>query len=362
MESSSITPRRRGERVRDVEHERGDVELGGVAAAGEHRQHPRLAEPLLGEVVDDEAVAAEQLDAEVGGAERAPPPSRATPGSPRTPASGSSPSKAAAASRTTSRAPCTRAAACGEVEGVALVVGDRLAEHDPLGGVLDRLVERRLRDADRDGGRPEPGPGPHRERGRGAGASQRPRSTVAANGTHRPRRLEGQRSGGSGAVAHLEQAQRVALAHPHPAQRRPARRPFDPVAGTCGSTTVKAHWPARRGSTATTSAQVPARGSAISAPRLPGGSAAGSPPASAAPASPAPPPWRAAAADPRALGEVEAAEREPVEHGEHPLGPPPGASASRTLRRQLPPAQPLGGDPQIIDLGCQVEIEHDVGS
>ena len=82
--SSSITRVLPGQRVLDVEHERGDVELGGVAGAGEHRQHAGLAEALLGEVVDDEAVAAEQLDAEVrrhvGGLDRSP----ATPASPRT--------------------------------------------------------------------------------------------------------------------------------------------------------------------------------------------------------------------------------------------------------------------------------------
>jgi hypothetical protein len=32
----------------------------------------------------------------------------------------------------------------GQLEGVALVVGDGLAEHNPVGGVADRLRQRRL--------------------------------------------------------------------------------------------------------------------------------------------------------------------------------------------------------------------------
>ena len=187
----------------------------------------RLAEALLGEVVDDEAVAAEQLDAEVGrqvgGLDRLQP-------------------------------------RLGRPErGVGLVAVDRrgrVAHREP-GAVHAGRGVRRGRTRCPGGGRPacrtRPArscsrscrrarrrprrrrrPPPTAGRGRGpssavhGGSSQRPRSTVSANG--RPTPPDAWKASdvtGVGSTGHLEQAQRVALHRPHPAQRRPARRPLE---------------------------------------------------------------------------------------------------------------------------------------
>jgi hypothetical protein len=52
------------------QHLRAQVGVGRVAPARQQPQHARLAEALLGQMVDDEAVTAEQLDAEIGDRDR----------------------------------------------------------------------------------------------------------------------------------------------------------------------------------------------------------------------------------------------------------------------------------------------------
>ena len=58
------------------------------------------------------------------------------------------------------------------------------------------------------------------------------------------------------------------------------------------------------------------------------------------------------------LGEVEAAEREPVEHGEHRRRPAPGRLVLADVGRQLAAAEPLGRRAELLQLGRELEATH----
>ena len=58
------------------------------------------------------------------------------------------------------------------------------------------------------------------------------------------------------------------------------------------------------------------------------------------------------------LGEVEAAQREPVEHREHRRRPTPGRLVLADVGRQLTAAEPFGRLPERLQLGRELEATH----
>ena len=161
--------------------------------------------------------------------ERRRPSSRSRPGWPRSRRRAPSRSKEAAASRTTSRAPCTRAAAAARSKALPWWWATGLP--NTTRSVVYSIVSSRAAWAIPDGDRrrPEAGPGPHRQRGAGREVPGAPLGGGAERHGHRAGGLEGQRQRRLGPAGDLEEAQRVDLADPDPAERGPGRRPVEPV-------------------------------------------------------------------------------------------------------------------------------------
>ena len=250
----------------------------------------------------------------------------------------------------------------GEVERVALVVGDRLAEHHPLGRVADRVVQRRAGHADRDGRRPQPGAAADGERGPrrqvpaapldGVGQRERRRHPTPGRRAPSPARLG--RRPRAGAACRPPSPTPTAA----PASRAPT--PAAPCARS-GSTTVNAQWADPSRQAAATSAATPRSGHATTAPAaMPGRSAAASPPASAAASasrtttlasSPAPTP-------PSASGRSSPPSGNPSSTASTAAGQRPAASCSRTLGASSAAAEPFGRRTELLQLGRELEATH----
>ena len=160
---------------------------------------------------------------------------------------------------------------------------------------------------------------------------------------------------------HLEQAERVALQRPHPAQRRPARCPLEQrrstlgvddgqravgracEAGSChlgGEIAVGAGDDGAGGESRPVGRGEPTR--IGSSQRLEDHHLGEQPCGDAA----------------KCLRQIESAERKAVEHGEHRRRPPPGGLVLPDVGRQLAATEPFGRRPELFQLGRELEATH----
>ncbi len=193
-------------------------------------------------------------------------------------------------------------------------------------------------------------------------SSQRPRSTVAAK--DRPTPPDAWKASavtGSAWTADVEQAQRVALHRPHPAQRRPAGRPFEQRGAALG---IDDGERAVGRSVEAGGGDLGCHGAIGTGDEGPGGEArsiGGGQPTGIRSSEGledhdlGEQPGVDAA---QRLREVEPAEREPVEHGEHRRRPPAGRLVLADVRCQLAVPEPLGRRPELLQLGRELEATH----